>query len=97
MNIQTTWAMLIMRISCQLKESTNITKGNIIRKLTSIGLRLEHIMATLSKNKQKLYNLESINTDTSNKYPPEFMNIKYFYASDSQKKIEVGDICKIMR
>lgn len=71
--------MLIYRISCQLREDKAVTKETVAMRLSSVGLRLEHMIATLAKNKQALYNLESINTDTSNKYPPDFMGIKYFY------------------
>lgn len=83
--------MLIYRISNQLKEDDKITKENVVIKLSSVGLRLEHIMATLAKNKQKFYNLESINTDTSNKFPPEFMNIKFYYARENQPIAEIED------
>jgi hypothetical protein len=83
--------MLIYRVSNQLKENIHITKENVVKKLSSVGLRLEHIMATLAKNKQKFYNLESINTDTSNKYPPEFMNIKFYYARENQVISEPQD------
>ncbi|CAI2386483.1 unnamed protein product [Moneuplotes crassus] len=80
--IQNSCVMLIYRLSTQLKLGVDITDKNLVGRLTSIGLHLEHIMATLSKDKQKLYNLESINTDTSSQFPPEFMNIKYFYAQE---------------
>lgn len=82
----TNWMMLIYRISWQLKEGKSITKENVVVKLSSVGLRLEHMIATLAKNKQNNYNLESINTDTSYKYPPEFMGIKYFYVNPAATK-----------
>ena len=39
------------------------------------------MITTVSKRKQNIINLESINTDTSYKYPPDFMGVKYFYAT----------------
>lgn len=93
-HIQNCCILLIYRLSCQLSLDNKITNENLVQKFTTVGLRLEHIMASLSKNKQKLYNIESINTDTSNKYPPEFMNIRFFYAQEKEDSEE--DLkCKI--
>ena len=77
--------ILIFRICWQLGEDQNITKQNVVEKLSSIGLRLEHMITTVSKRKQNISNLESINTDTSYKYPPDFMGVKYFYATVSKQ------------
>jgi hypothetical protein len=84
--------ILILRISCQLNEDENITRENVVDRMSSIGLRLEHIIATLSKKKQNFYsNLESINTDCTIQVPPDFMGIKQFIVEIPQKDRDEED------
>lgn len=48
-NLLTNCIMLIYRISWQLREEKNITKETVATRLSSVGLRLEHMVATLTK------------------------------------------------
>lgn len=64
-----TSVMSIARIANQLKEEAIITPKNIEYYLSSCGLRLEHMVATLYK-KKPTFNIESINTDYSSDLPP---------------------------
>lgn len=59
----------------QLKEDTKITTENVDYKLSTCGLRLEHMVATLYK-KKPTFNIESVNTDYSTDLPPYFLGIK---------------------
>ena len=55
-----------------MSEPPYVTIGNIFRKLSTVGLRLEHIVATLIKKNTKFI-IESVNTDTTQLFPPKFM------------------------
>jgi hypothetical protein len=52
-----------------------ITPQNVDLKLSTCGLRLEHMVATLYK-KKPTFNIESVNTDYSSDIPPVFLGIK---------------------
>lgn len=71
-----TAVMSIARIANQLKEEAIITPINVQYYLSSCGLRLEHMVATLYK-KKPTFNIESINTDYSSDLPPQFLGIKH--------------------
>jgi len=80
--------MIIYRISIQLKENCHITKANVSTRLSSIGLHLEYMITTLSKSRQYHFNLESVNTDTSNNCPPSFLRILNSYTKAPVKTEE---------
>lgn len=64
----------IAKIAMQLKEDPNVTPKNIYKKISVIGLRLEHMVATLMK-KNTNFIIESVNTDTTMALPPIYMGI----------------------
>jgi hypothetical protein len=70
-----TGIMSIARIAHQLKENTQVTPQNADYRLSTCGLRLEHMVATLYK-KKPIYNIENVNTDYSTDLPPFFLGIK---------------------
>ena len=65
----------IGRVAHQLKEDGSVTPSNVSDKLSICGLRLEHMVATLTK-KAPTFNIESVNTDFSSEEPPFFLGIK---------------------
>ena len=68
--------MSVARIASQLKEDEKkIAPGNVDKKLSVCGLRLEHMVATLYK-KKPTFNIESVNTDYSSDNPAFFLGIK---------------------
>jgi len=68
--------MLVDRISAQLKQDQNITKKNLVNKLTSIGLKLEYIIATA----------------TSSKNSQNDSCLRFYYVKEKEESLDIKEI-----